>query len=85
MNWKKKLMSKTFWISLAGAVVVMLQCFGLKIDAPYINEAISAVCSVCIILGLMRDDSPTLPPSEDESENEEENEENESENEESEL
>ena len=76
MNWKKKLTSKTFWISLAGAVVVMLQCFGLKIDAPYINEAISAVCSVCIILGLMRDDSPTLPPSEDE-ENEEENEENE--------
>jgi len=85
MNWKKKLTSKTFWISLAGAVVVMLQCFGLKIDAPYINEAISAVCSVCIILSLMRDDSPTLPPSEDESENEEENEENESENEESEL
>lgn len=75
MNWKKKLTSKTFWISLAGAVVVMLQCFGLKIDAPYINEAISAVCSVCIILGLMRDDSPTLPPSEEDEENEENEEE----------
>ena len=56
-NWKNKLTSKTFWLSLAGAVVIVLQCFGLKIDLPYVNEIVSAICSVLIILGIMRNDT----------------------------
>ena len=55
-DWKNKLTSKTFWLSLAAAVVVALQCFGVRVDAPYVNEAVSALCTVFIVLGIMRDD-----------------------------
>ena len=71
---KRKLTSKTFWLSLVGAIVVALQCFGVKVDAPYVNEAVSAVCSVFIVLGIVKNDS-VLPGSgedEDESKQDEE-------------
>ena len=47
----KKLRSVKFWLSLAGAVVIALQLFGVKVSAPYINEVVSAVCSVFVVLG----------------------------------
>lgn len=57
-----KLKSVKFWLSLSGAVVIVLQLFGLKISAPYVNEVVSAVCSVFVILGIMvpdnREDEP---------------------------
>ena len=63
---KRKLTSKTFWLSLVGAIVVALQCFGVKVDAPYVNEAVSAVCSVFIVLGIVKNDSVLPGSGEDE-------------------
>lgn len=54
---KEKLRSKKFWLSLAAAVVVILQCFGLKVDAPVVNEAVCAVCGVLVLVGLVVDDT----------------------------
>ena len=65
---KRKLTSKTFWLSLVGAIVVALQCFGVKVDAPYVNEAVSAVCSVFIVLGIVKNDSVLPGSGEDEGE-----------------
>ncbi|MCL2675863.1 MAG: hypothetical protein FWE84_04685 [Firmicutes bacterium] len=48
-----KRISKTVFISIAGAIVLLLQVFGLKIDAPYVNEIIEAVCAVLIVLGVV--------------------------------
>ena len=52
-KWINKLKSVKFWLSLTGAVVLVLQLLGVKISAPYINEIASAVCSVFVILGIM--------------------------------
>lgn len=54
---KEKLKSKTFWLTLVGAVVVLLQAFGLRVDVPVLNEVITAVCSVAIVAGVMIDDT----------------------------
>lgn len=53
---KDKLKSKGFWISLTGAVVVLMQTLGVKFDVAYVNEVISAVCAVLIVVGVMVDD-----------------------------
>ena len=54
---KEKLKRKTFWLSIVGSVVVLLQAFGLKIDVPVVNEVITALCSVAIVTGVMIDDT----------------------------
>ena len=69
---KRKLTSKTFWLSLVGAIVVALQCFGVKVDAPYVNEAVSAVCSVFIVLGIVKNDSVLPGSGEDEDDSKQE-------------
>ena len=66
----KKLKSVKFWLSLSGAAVIVLQLFGLKISAPYVNEVVSAICSVFVILGIMvPDNREDLPGEENEEEN----------------
>lgn len=66
----KKLKSVKFWLSLSGAVVIVLQLFGLKISAPYVNEVVSAICSVFVILGIMvPDNRDDLPGEENERDN----------------
>lgn len=52
----KKLRSPAFWLSLSGAVVMVLQLLGMRVNAPYVNEVISAVCSVFVITGIMTPD-----------------------------
>ena len=66
----KKLKSVKFWLSLSGAAVIVLQLFGLKISAPYVNEVVSAICSVFVILGIMvPDNREDLPGEVNEEEN----------------
>lgn len=52
-----KFKSKKFWISLVAAVILLLQLFGLKIDTPYVSEVVSSICAICILVGLMADDT----------------------------
>lgn len=54
---KNKIKTKSFWIGLAGAVIMLLQAFGLKINVPVINEVISSLCAIAILLGVMIDDT----------------------------
>lgn len=55
MNLKEKCKNKGFWISLVAAVVMVLQVCGLKIDAPVVNEIVSAVMGVLVVLGIVSD------------------------------
>lgn len=57
---KNKLKSKGFWLSLSGAVIVLMQTLGVKFDVAYVNEVISAVCSLLIVVGIMVDDRKKL-------------------------
>lgn len=48
-----KFRSKKFWFSLVGAVVMLLNVLGIKINAPFVNEVLNAVCAVLIVIGLL--------------------------------
>ncbi|MBE5732951.1 MAG: hypothetical protein E7353_07980 [Clostridiales bacterium] len=54
---KNKLKTKSFWVGIAGAVVLILQTLGLKINAPVVNEVISSLCAIAILFGVMVDDT----------------------------
>ena len=54
----RKLRTKSFWVQLAGAVVLLLGLFGVKIDGPYAGEITEALCSLLIILGLITSPAP---------------------------
>ncbi len=44
-------------IAIASFVLLLLQAFGLKIDVPVVNEAISALAGVLVMLGIVSDGS----------------------------
>ena len=54
-----KIRTKRFWISLVGMVIMLLELFGVRVDAPYVNEIVSSVCAVCVLCGLLDGGSKT--------------------------
>lgn len=42
-----------FWVALASGIMVIIQAFGLKIDVPYVNEVITAILGVLVLLGIV--------------------------------
>lgn len=71
---KEKLKSKRFWITLVGAVIVLLQAIGLKVDVPAVNEIVTAICSIGIVLGVIIEDTKPKNSQDNENENQQENE-----------
>lgn len=49
---KDKLRTKSFWLSIAAGVVLILQTLGIKVDAPYVNEIIETVCALLVLVGV---------------------------------
>lgn len=47
-----KLKNSGFWVAIVAFVIMLAQLFGVKIDAPYVNEIINSVCAVCVALGI---------------------------------
>lgn len=43
-------------MAIAGAVILIIQTLGFKVDAPYINEVISTVCGLLTLLGVINKD-----------------------------
>lgn len=60
INWKSRIANKTFWISLAGATVLLAQQLGLDatkiIPANYV-DIINTIFLVLTILGIVVDPS----------------------------
>ncbi len=40
-------------MAIAGAVVVLLQVMGYKIETAYISDVVNAVCVILILIGIM--------------------------------
>ncbi len=57
MRLKDKLKTKGFWVRIVSAVIVILQAFGLKLDAPAVNEILTAVVGLLVIFGIVSDPS----------------------------
>ncbi len=48
-----KLKNYGFWLSLAGAVVYLLQVCGIKIEQPVAESVVNGICGVLIVLGIV--------------------------------
>lgn len=49
----EKLKNYGFWLSLAGAVVYLLQACGVKIEQPMVEGIVNGVCGILIVLGII--------------------------------
>lgn len=53
-NIKEKLKSYEFWVSVASAVMVLLQTISIRVDIPYINEVTMAFLSLLTVVGILK-------------------------------
>lgn len=53
MNFKKKIKNYGFWVSLGGAVFLLLQSLGIKVNVPYLNEILCSVLGIMVALGII--------------------------------
>ena len=57
MNLKNKMKSYSFWISICGAVIVLVsvvgQICGWNVDEKIMTEVLSAVCMVLVVMGII--------------------------------
>lgn len=42
-----------FWTAIISSAFILLQAFGIKINAPYVNEIITAILGVLVVLGII--------------------------------
>ena len=49
---REKIRTKSFWMSLAAGIVLVLQTLGVRVDVPYLNEILEAVCTLLMLLGV---------------------------------
>ncbi len=59
MNWKKRLTNYNFWISIVSAVLLILQAFDINFDIAYINEIVTAVLGLLVVIGIINDPTKT--------------------------
>ncbi|GGJ68257.1 phi LC3 family holin [Anoxybacillus voinovskiensis] len=55
MNLKKRLRNYGLWISLASFILLVLQTFGVQIDAGKYNTIVNAVLTFFVTLGIIND------------------------------
>lgn len=54
-EWLKRFRNTGVLISLVGAIGIVLQQFGVKVDQVWLNNTITAICTVLVILGIAND------------------------------
>lgn len=67
INWKVRLQSKEFWMAVIAFIILIVQyvCkwYGLEFDIPGLNEILSAILGLFVLLGIVVD--PTTPKTTD--------------------
>lgn len=58
-EWLKRFQNVGTIVALVGAIGVVLQQFGVEVDQVWLNNTITAICSVLVILGIAN--NPTTP------------------------
>jgi len=59
MNWKNRLTNYNFWISIISAVLLILQAFKINFDIACINEIVTAVLGLLVVIGIVSDPTKT--------------------------
>lgn len=71
-EWLKRFRNPGVLVSLVGAIGIVLQQFGVEVDQIWLNNTITAICTVLVILGIANDpntnglDTPVNTKKEDE-------------------
>ena len=71
-EWLQRFRNTGTLIALVGAIGIVLQQFGIKVDMIWLNNTITAICTVLVILGIANDpntnglDVPTNKKQDDE-------------------
>lgn len=50
---KERFKNYGFWISLVSGIIMVMQAMGLRVNVPYVNEVITAVLGVFVVLGII--------------------------------
>ena len=59
MKWKNRLTNYNFWISIVSAVLLICQALNLEFDIAYINEIVTAVLGLLVVIGIISDPTKT--------------------------
>lgn len=54
-QWLARFKNTGTIIALVGAVGIVLQQFGVEVDHVWLNDTITAICTVLVILGIAND------------------------------
>lgn len=57
INWKARLTSKTFWVAIVSAVVLLTQQLGLSIFPSNWADILNSILGIFILLGIIVDTS----------------------------
>ncbi len=55
MKWKSRLTNYNFWVSMVSAVLLVLQAFDLKFDIAHLNEIVTAILGLLVVIGIIND------------------------------
>ena len=57
MNLKSKLKNPKVWMGIISALVLLInnigEIFGFSVDVPLVNEGVSMICTILVILGVL--------------------------------
>ena len=66
-----KFRSASFWMSLSGAIIMLLTTLGVRVDAEYVNEILTAISTILVMLGILT--APTVNKTQEDSQVDETN------------
>lgn len=55
MKWKNRITNYNFWISIVSATLLILQAFNIKLDIANINEIVTALLGILVVIGIIND------------------------------
>ncbi len=55
MNWKNRLTNYNFWVSIFSAIILILQALKIDLDFIYVNEIVTAVLGLLVVIGIIND------------------------------
>lgn len=60
MKWKNRLMNYNFWISIVSAILLLLQAFDFEFDILYVNEILTAILGLLVVIGIISDPTKSV-------------------------
>jgi len=57
INWKARLTSKTFWVAIVSAIVLLTQQLGYNIFPSNWSDILNTILTIFILLGIVVDPS----------------------------